>query len=273
MKGFGTAARLATAGTVAALLAAVVVAAFWDGEDYVPAPDDAQSRISPDELARAAQARLFFGHMSVGANILGGVQEVFARTGVAAPEIVQVAPGDPVPQVLATGVVVHTEIGENGDPLDKLANFDAALRSGLAGEVDVALLKFCYVDITAHTDVDALLDSYKRTLDALERDFPGVRFLHATAPLTVAPAGIKGWLKALRDGGDDNPARERYNALVRATYGPDRLLDVAAVEATAPDGSRAASLYPGYSSDGAHLNSSGSGRVAVELLRLVADAR
>lgn len=244
---------------------------FEREETHVPAPNTAASGITADELVAAAGKRLYFGHMSVGYNILDGLSDVYATKGVAAPALVDLDAGaSPDAPALTTGSVLHAEIGVNGDPLGKLANFDAALRGGLAGEVEVALLKFCYVDIRADTDVNSLFEAYSTTMAALERDFPEVTFLYATTPLTVPEPGIKGALKALL-GRTDNPARERYNALVRAAYADTgRLFDVAAAEATAPDGTASPALYPGYASDGAHLNASGSAVVAVELLHLLA---
>jgi lysophospholipase L1-like esterase len=145
------------------------------------------------------------------------------------------------------------------------------LRSGLADQVDVAVLKFCYVDFTTSTDVDQLFREYRKTLDALERDFPRVTFLHSTAPLMVHPSGWKGNLKAML-GRDDNVTRERYSALVREAYGAAHLFDIAAIEGTAPDGTRQAALYAAYTTDGGHLNEGGSAVVAAGLLRLVAAA-
>ncbi len=253
---------------VVALAGAVLL--FEREEEYVPAPNTAASGITGEQLSRSAGARLYFGHMSVGFNILDGVAALYSEKGVAAPALLGVDLGDAVQALPEGGVVLHSEIGVNGDPLGKLANFDAALRSGLAGDVDVAVLKFCYVDVRATTDVEALFAAYSATMEALERDYPEVTFLYTTVPLTVPEPGLKGAVKAVL-GRTDNPARERYNALVRAKYSATgRLFDIAATEATAPDGTRSAALYPGYASDGAHLNASGSALVAAELLRLVA---
>ncbi len=245
---------------------------FEREEEYVPAPTTAASGIAVEELQKSAAARRYFGHMAVGYNILDGVAGMYSAKGGAAPEVTSVSPGEVVQTSQEGGVVLHSEIGVNGDPLGKLANFDAALRSGLADDVGVAVLKFCYVDIRANTDVDALFAAYTSTMEALERDYPEVTFLYTTVPLTVPEPGLKGAVKAML-GRTDNPARERYNALVRARYSDTgRLFDVAAVESTTPDGTRSSALYPGYASDGAHLNESGSGFVAAELLRLVAKA-
>lgn len=239
-------------------------------ENVVPAPNVAAAAISAEELDSAADRRLFFGHMSVGKNVLSGVQDVYVTRGAAQPEIIEFERDGAAPKLPAGGgAFAHTLIGRNRHPQEKLANFDAALRGGLADQVDVALLKFCYVDISWHTDVDALFATYKQTLDALERDYPNVTFLHVTAPLTTGPSTIKQRVKVLI-GRDDNAARGRFNDLLRQTYGPDQLFDLAAVESTAPDGTTAATLYRGYSSDGAHLNASGSSAAAVEFLRLLA---
>lgn len=237
----------------------------------MPGVEVATNAISAEELAHAARVRLFFGHVSVGENILAGARTLYQAKGVAEPSVLQFTLGLPLPDIRESDGIVHTVIGENGNPLGKLESFDSALRSGLAGEVDVALLKFCYVDFDGTTDVQRLFQDYRTTLDALERDFPNVTFLHSTAPLMVGPSGIKENIKAMI-GRDDNVARERYNVLMRQAYGPDRLFDIAAIEGTAPDGSRRPALYGGYTTDGGHLNETGSAVVAAGLLRLVAAA-
>lgn len=250
-------------------IAAVAYVFFWDPkQSWEPAPNEAATRITSDELSRAAELRAFFGHMSVGRNILSGVQDVFGSTGVEVPEIVEIVPGE-TPTLEDGPVLVHALIGENYHPLGKLENFDATLRAGLADEIDVAVLKFCYLDVSWYTDVESLFASYQETMDALERDYPEVRFLHSTVPLTTGPYGIKDHLKVLL-GRDNNPGRERFNDMMRAAYEPDQLLDVAAIESRFPDGSTKPELYPGYTDDGSHLNDAGSALVAVEMMLLLA---
>lgn len=121
--------------------------------------------------------------------VLSGVGELYAAHDLAAPAMVQVGVGDTPPATTpGVGAVVHTEIGVNGDPLGKLANFAAMLRGGMAAKVDVAVLKFCFTDITAGTDVDAVFAAYSTTIDELRREFPAVRILAATVPLEIAPS-------------------------------------------------------------------------------------
>jgi hypothetical protein len=228
------------------------------------------ANVTDRDLLALGRSRLFFAHMSVGYNILSGVNAVYADHATPALPVVDVSVDDPLPAASSSPVVISTEIGRNGDPLGKLRNFDSMLRSGLAAQIDVAIIKFCYVDVVHGTDVDALFATYRSTLDALERDFPEVTFLHSTVPLTVGPRSLKDHVKVLL-GRDHNAYRQRYNALIRQTYGPNRLFDLAAVESTAPDGSASAVLQDEYSSDGEHLNERGSQLAARSLIRLLAE--
>jgi hypothetical protein len=204
-------------------------------------------------LTDAGQTRVFFGHQSVGANVLDGVRGLYASGGVSAPPISNGVPAD-----TAGGFIAHRYIGQNGDPASKIAAFDSAIRGGIGNQVDVALMKLCYVDISANTDVNALFATYRNTLSALQRDYPGVAFLHTTVPLTT-----------------DNPAnnanREKLNSMIRSTYG-GQLFDLAAAESTKPDGTRVSGLYTGYASDSGHLNPAGASAAGSAFLTAIARA-
>lgn len=263
---------------VTALVATVVLAEFMTRPRGGAAVDPA-SGLTTQQLQAAAEKRVYFGHQSVGANVLDGVPAVFAEGGVTAPAIT-----DDLASAPSGGVLAHAYIGENTQPAGKIVAFDAALRGGVADQVDVALMKLCWVDFNGETDVDALFASYQRTLAALERDFPEVTFLHVTTPLTAQSSGAKHWVKNLLGKPDynaaDNVVRERYNALMRAEYASTgRLFDLAAMESTAPDGSRVTGTYEGatyyalapeWASDPGHLNAAGSQVAAGQLLGLIA---
>src|SRR5204863_1937123 len=90
----------------------------------------------------------------------------------------------------------HDFIAENGDPLRKLQSFEQAL-ARQPMPVDIALMKFCYVDFTADTDAHALFARYRETIGRLRARYPGTIFVHVTAPLTAQPAGATAWLKRL----------------------------------------------------------------------------
>lgn len=261
--------RVVAALVALGLVGAVTYAFLWDPDPtYAAAPNEAASEVTEPELSRAAELRVFFGHMSVGNNIISGMRDLYESHGSPEPVFTEAQAGQ-VPELEAdAGVFVHSLIGENRHPYRKLDNFEAMLRGGLAEQVDVALLKFCYIDIRWDTDVDKLFNEYRTRMAALEADYPEVRFIHVTAPLTTGPYGLKDHIKKLV-GRDDNATRERYNEMMRAEYGPHRLLDLAAVESKAPDGRVRPELFAGYSNDGAHLNATGSALAAVELVRML----
>ena len=252
------------------LLGSTVGYVFWNPTpSYDSVANDGASLTKRTDVEAFAQRRVFFGHMSVGKNLLSGLDEVHAAHEVEPATRIEIAPGES-PTLPDDGVLVHALIGENRHPQGKLANFDRTLRAGLAEQVEVAALKFCYIDVRWDTDAKALFETYRDTLDKLEADYPDVRFVHLTVPLTTGPHGIRDQLKDWV-GRDDNAARERYNELVRKTYGPDQVFDIAALEASEPDGTTGKrELFGGYSSDGAHLNQAGATRIAAEFVNFLA---
>ena len=137
------------------------------------------------------------------------------------------------------GFIAEKSIGTNGNPTSKIADFDRIMRGGMGETVDVALMKFCYVDVTANTDVSSLFASYRDNLAGLQKDFPDVTFLHTTVPLTT-------------DSSADDAEREKLNGLMRGSYG-GRVFDLAAAESTTPQGTKVSGLYTGYASDSGHL--------------------
>lgn len=219
---------------------------------------DGSAAVTDDQLALAARVSVLFGHQSVGANILDGINGVYDARGQAPPPILE------WPDTAAGGYLSHVYIGDNGDPMGKISHFAEVVRS--AGSVRVALMKLCYVDIVADTDVDAVFDRYRATMADLARDRPDISLVYTTVPLTVGA-------------GEDNAARQRFNAKIRTEYSASgRLFDLAAVESTRADGSRMTAgsgsyltLDPDYAADSdGHLNDTGSQRAAAALLRIVA---
>ena len=266
---------------IAALYAFAILAAACQGEKSMSEAKPDAKTVSALELAKVAKARIFFGHQSVGYNILSGIGAVALDRGV---ELAVVEGRDP--KIASGPCVLHATIGANTDPLGKMRDFDTIVRGGVGDWADIAFMKLCYVDLGADTDVETLFAEYKKTMAALARDYPRVAFVHSTAPLTTIEWGLKARLKAIAKrllgrpvAGADNAARERYNALLRAEYGPSgRLFDLALLESTAPDdpsagnGNGGRALLQRYTTDGGHLNERGSRRAAEGLLALLAGA-
>jgi hypothetical protein len=228
------------------------------------------------DLTLIGGARVYFGHQSVGGNIVTGLQDLTSEVG-AGPAIVELgrdaAPHGPV--------FLHSEIGENGRPLTKLASFAETLEQLAPDAVDVAAMKFCYLDFRKTDDPSVLLAEYAARIAELRGRFPKTTFLHITAPLK-APEGIKGALKSVIGYAypvDENIRRNQFNALLRTRFASEPLFDLASVESTSSDGERSVfradgaiyeQLVPDYSTDGGHLNAYGRQMAARALITSLA---
>jgi hypothetical protein len=220
--------------------------------------------------------RILFGHQSVGLNILDGIQILSPATNIMA-----IAGDDP-----ASGGygIFHSRIGANQKPYSKIDDF-ARFVTAKNTFCDVAMMKLCYVDIGENTDIDDLFRYYRSMVDKLVRSAPGVHLVHITVPLRGIRLGLRSRIKLLAgqtlEPVEDNVRREAYNSLMRKEYqGEATLFDLAAFEATRPDGSTSSiriggkevkTLYPGYSDDGGHLNNNGRQFIAQKLVDMIAE--
>lgn len=256
-----------------------------------PGPDkSAMPAYAPDpelasDLAKTAALRIYFGHQSVGANIVDGLRELSALAGDTALRVIHDSAGTDLPPAY----FAESKVGVNGDPLGKLAAFRRVVDTVLAGRLDAALVKICYVDLAGdnRVDPDSLFAAYRKTVLDMEAAHPGLAVIPVTSPLTVRDFGSRGRLEELKGvvkrflgREDDNARRAVFNARLRAAFGDRVIFDLAAAESTRPDGSRVRygrgdaieALDPEYSSDGGHLNALGRKVMARALLRTVARA-
>lgn len=234
------------------------------------------------DLAATADASVFFGHQSVGANVLDGLRELAAAQGV--PVRIELAASA---FVVPSRSIGHAFVPENGDPLRKLESFRSALAPGKGAPAEIALLKFCYVDFNADTDVRALFTRYQETMRRIQAESPDTTLVHVTVPLTTLQSGPKATIKRLLGrpvgGLVENAKRDEYNAMLRAAYrGREPLFDLAEVEATDPSGRLRTSEWKGraipalldeYTDDGEHLNAAGRIRAARAFVEVIAAAR
>lgn len=210
-------------------------------------------------------ARVYFGHQSVGRDILTGIAEV-------APNL-QLVHLDQFSSVDG-GALAESSIGTNGQPASKDQAFLEAVQLLAPGET--ALYKYCYLDIAADTDPDSLFAQYSTTLTTARGT--GVHTIAITMPVTTVAPAWKRWTKRVLGRVTDaelNARRQRFNDLVRANYDDTSLLDLARMESTLEDGSRSAIEVAGqpveilphvYTDDGAHLNRRGRRQVATEFV-------
>lgn len=246
----------------------------------VVTPSMAQSNTTTlrADLQTLSQQRIFFGHQSVGDDLLEGIK-ILAKEAQVPLNVTQLQSA----QQIAGATLGHTHVAENTQPLKKLQSFERAM-AGSSANVDLALIKFCYIDFHPGTDVKQLFGEYQRTVTRLGTAHPKLKWLHVTTPLTAVQSGWKASLKKLigkaPHGMLENIKREEYNQLIRQTYGASgNVFDLAKAEATQPDGKHwkqhwngtdVPALYPGYTHDGEHLNPVGQKQVASAFVQAVA---
>ncbi len=224
-----------------------------------------------------AEKRIFFGHQSVGFNIVEGISLIMERQ----PQVhLNIREGRQA-SLFAEPGFVHARIGSNRDPMGKMDDFQHLLSSEIGKHLDIALLKLCYVDIDHSTDVLQVFNHYTAMVETIEKQLPSLRLIHCTVPLKTMQITWKTRLKRLlgKEAWEftDNIKRNQYNKLLLKKYntGDSFMFDLAQAEATGPDGRQTKftvngtdylALSPGYSSDGGHLNLAGSAVVAEQLL-------
>lgn len=265
-----------------ALGAAAAVALMGCSGQRSPAPEEVNNVQLREDLEVISKARVLFGHKSVGRNILDGLKMLSEETGVPLRIVaIEGLPPDGEPGLF------HAEIGQNGDPEGKCEIFSQLLTRPERPQYDLAMMKFCYVDLGrgARLEAAAMLKRYNSMIEQLAAERPDVTIVHATMPLRADTADWKTPIKRLigreLDSDPDNVLRNTFNDGLRAKYGNQMFFDLAAVESTLSDGSRSSfesanreiyTLARAYTHDGGHLNNAGKRRVAAELVRVLADA-
>lgn len=239
---------------------------------------DRSTLVSQLEVVRSH--RILFSHHSVGRDLIAGLERASRELGQPLKVVtLEQASSEPTQPSF-----VSVSGGRNQEPYSKLAFFAETLRAA-AYEPDLAFLKFCYVDFNPHTDVDALFAEYQRTIDALKRAHPRVQLAHITAPLMQRPMQLKDRINRLlgREVWEDaaNVKRALFNQKLRDVYGGDPIFDLARVESTQPDGSRASfqqdgrtyyALARAYTDDGGHLNKLGQDHAALAWIQFLSGA-
>jgi hypothetical protein len=234
---------------------------------------DLQSITIENEIQKLNNKRIYFGHQSVGGNIIDGLTELVEPYKFF--NIIDMNQEQPLPE----SYFLHSKIGKNEDPGSKCDDFTVKL-DRIDGQVDIAMLKFCYIDINRDTDIQSLFQKYHSTMAELINKYPRIEFMHITVPLTHSESGLGVTLRELlgRENKSklDNIRRNEYNELLRNTFEKDKIFDLARAESTYPDGSRNLfkwdskkyeHLIGEYASDGRHLNEKGSRWVASEMIK------
>jgi len=232
-----------------------------------------------DALQIVKEKRIFFGHQSVGTDILQGIEEL-ARETVNNIKIVELDDNSKSTEA----DIIEASIGRNVYPDEKIYDFAHIMRSGIAEDVDIAFMKFCYIDSNSDMTEDEIVESYINEMENLEKEFPHVTFIYFTMPLEADRNDFSSIIKRIPYKilnkpiyyRERNVKRNNFNDLLIAAKGDTgRVFDLAKFESTNPDGKaetfgykgrRIRVLVPMYTDDGGHLNQIGRRYVAEQLL-------
>ncbi|MBE3135932.1 MAG: hypothetical protein IMZ43_00820, partial [Thermoplasmata archaeon] len=224
-----------------------------------------------DSLSRK---KIYFGHQSVGQNIIDGIRDAMGHNSAIRLDIRETSN----PSDFASPLFAHSAIGRNTDPKSKIDHFREILEGGIGQVADIAMFKFCYVDIDRNTDIESLFKYFDETITSLEVKYPRLQIITFTVPLTNIPKGFKSLIKKMLgmmpSHKDDNIKRNNFNDKLLSRSGKS-VYDLADVEATLSAGKKAGFkingefftlLNPAFTDDGGHLNRIGKQVVAVDLL-------
>ena len=276
----GQRARARALTAIAILLTACTEGEMHDSTATAPPIRTTSAASVEASLATVATTHVYFGHQSVGANILAGLRELSAQASRPRMSIVSTRDLGSV----SAPALVEFAIGENGDAASKASDFTAAIDALSPNATGVALFKYCYLDLTSRTDVAQLFSGHRASVRALQSRHPGLVFVHVTAPLTTAEPASKALLKRVLgkpSSREANVKRNEFNALLRREFQGEPIFDLARIESSRPDGSRAFftaggdtvyTLAAELTDDGGHLNQVGRRAAAAELLSVLATA-
>jgi len=237
----------------------VVEGVPWTSVNYTPAHIDALKL-----------RKVYFGHKSVGGNIVAGIKRissVVVRTAYNQPDQNDQSLRTTIEQLSGGPAFVEHDIGSDGLPLNKIASFERFMNDIIRDKVEITFFKFCYMDLDARTDVNVLFDAYKAAMDRLQARFPTVIFAHFTVPLYAHRASF------------DNRVREQFSDRLRETY-KGNVFDIAVIESVDSKGATSISwdgvtraMADEWTDDGGHLNEAGQNHIAGALIAFLAQLK
>jgi len=246
----------------------------------LPSIDD----VPKEYWAKLAEKRIFFGHQSVGYNIIDGIIEIIKERDYIKLNIVETVDST----AFDRPIFAHAQVGRNTEPASKINGFKNIIDAGVGDKVDIAFFKFCYVDVMRDSNTRKIFDNYRNTIEDLKAHYPRTIFLHVTVPICSAPKGAERALKEsikLLVGKpgvlDDNIKRQHYNTLLNVVYSKtEPIFALALVESVDPNGFRCYAtkraekvfvMASQYTDDGGHLNEEGRKRTGEQLLIILAE--
>jgi hypothetical protein len=251
-----------------ALIAVIILTDCHKNKSSINSYSNDMCIVKENDWNKLSDKKIFFGHQSVGNNIIEGIKDLKDKSKTSSFIILETRDKSDFIRPL----FAHSYIGKNTDPKSKIDDFVNILNSGLADSVDIAIMKLCYIDINRKTNIDELFEYYKTAISSIQLKHPRLKIIHSTVPVTTKPEGYRGVVKKFLKM-DDNYARNRYNELLRNHYKGKEIFDIAFAESiysgetTNNNWEGVPGLISEYTSDGGHLNKKGRSIVAFELIK------
>jgi hypothetical protein len=231
-------------------------------------------------LKEADKHNIYFGHQSVGWNIISGIEKWEEGAGI---KLLKRESRDFTE--IADASFIHFAVGKNADPKAKIDDFVSLVGTIPKAAESIAFFKFCYVDIIASTNTAELFDYYKERMHHLKNEYPNINIVLMTVPLTGIQKGWKSMVKKLLSkvpyGYIENLKRSEFNKMIMEEFsGVFPIFDLARIESTLPDGTIEKFSYKEaehpcvpdfYTSDMGHLNDYGAKVVSYNLLAFLAE--
>jgi len=239
----------------------------------------ASTQMSDSAIAALTSKRIYFGHMSVGYNVMKGVENVIhSDARLADIRVTELAEND---TISAPGFY-HGKNGKNSFPDTKCDAFkNRLMKNDFGKNLDIAFFKFCYVDFKGNSDVQKIFNHYVATVEDVKSALPHLKIIHVTVPLKSHGWGIKEKVKGIFQTDASNIKRNEFNTMLLEKYsGHEPVFDLAGIESTREDGSRSSFKHNGnvyyslnnrFTYDGGHLNSEGSILAGKALLQLLSE--
>ena len=135
--------------------------------------------ITSSQLDNLQHKKIYFGHQSVGYNILDGINGVLRENNLNVLSIRESKDAND----FGTATFLYSRIGINEKPLLKIDGFAQNIENGIGGNAAFAFFKLCFVDIDGTSDVGALFEQYRSMMASLRDRYPNKTFIHVTVPL------------------------------------------------------------------------------------------
>ena len=269
--------------TLIGLMLIVMCGCTKAGENKMNVDLSELKQIPQEKWDKLAQKKIYFGHQSVGYDIIDGVNDLV-------PDVLDIPLA--VMETKNAGdfenpIFAHSGVGTNSRPFFKCDEFKDNLNQGIGKQIDFAILKFCWADFKRDTDVNKVFNYYVKTMVSLETVYPEAKFIYVTTPLMVpqSPYSLKGIAKVILRkkylGQElENLKRDEFNNKLREYCESSNrtLFDLEKIETTYPNGDRYVykrsslelpALIPEYTDDGGHPNELSRKIIAKELFKLL----